>query len=135
MIRVFSVVFGLFWFGFLAVAFVRNISDGSVATAVGLLAMMAFGGLNLFANMRVRVIADHNGLHVLNVFREQRFDRADIAAFMDHTPGGLPSAFGGLIAVRLNSERLIDLRATTRGPFGQARLRQDLTRLQDWLHG
>jgi hypothetical protein len=124
-----------FWVGFLGVAFVRNVRDGSVGAAVGLLAMMAVGGIICSVNWRLRVIADPDGLHIRNIFRERHVDRADIAAFMDHAPGGLPSVFGGVIAVRLNSERLIDLRATSTGLLGRSRMKADLTRLQNWLHG
>lgn len=131
--RVWTAVFGTLWCGGIGFGVVKSIIDGPSGLSVMLLGMLAFGSAIISVNLRMRVVADGDGLHVRNFFREQHHPAASITQIVEHTANGMPSALGGRLAVMLTNGRLLDLNATTSGPFGGARRERQRQQLQDWL--
>lgn len=134
-LRLFTLAFAIVWFGFLAAGLVRALRDGrAVVIAVPILMMV--GGVLIFrSNLRMRVIADAQGLRVRNFVREHRYPIGDVDRFVEHGPNGMPERLGALIAVLLTDGRMIDLRVTTTGPLGRARRAHVLRTLRAWLDG
>ena len=132
-LRIYMVLFGALWCGLVGVVLVGTLVDGPSGFALIPLLMLGGGGFIISSNLRMRVVAAGAELRVRNFLEEQRFERATILRFVEHTPGGLPAPFGGMVAVLLDGGRLVDLRATMSGPFGRARRAANLSRLQRWL--
>ncbi len=133
--RVYSLVFGVIWVGLLGFGVVHNIASGEGVALIPMLPMLLIGCVIVSINVRMRVVVTAQELRVRNFVIESRFARGEIDRFVLHTPGGMSSAFGGVIAMLLISGRMIDLRATARGPFGKARTDLYLAQLEAWLRG
>jgi hypothetical protein len=115
-VRAYIVAFGMVWLGLVGSMMVATVVQGPSVASLIPAGMFAFGSVIIASNLRMRVVGDLNELRVVNGLSEQRYPRSAIQAFVEHQMGGVPSRFGGGVAMLLNDGRLIDLRATFGAP-------------------
>ncbi|MEM9514444.1 MAG: hypothetical protein AAGA42_06260 [Actinomycetota bacterium] len=132
-VRIYLVVFGLFWCGLVGAMLAASVANGPGVPTVLLTLMLIVGVVVTTANLRARVVAGPTELRVVNFAAEQRYPRSSIDRFIEHTPGALPRSLGGVTMALLRDGRSIELRATMRGPFGTNQRQRNLEALQRWL--
>lgn len=133
LVRVGFSAFATLWGGFLCSSVVKTLRDGTAASLLTELAMLAVGSGFLSVFLRMRVVADADGLHLRNFFREHHHSVDTIVQVVDRPITGGSNALGGRLAVMLTNGRRLDLHVTKSGPFGQAGRDRQLRQLRDWL--
>ena len=132
LLRIYTIAFGIVWCGFLAFAFVAVVKNRDYLPAIFIVGLFAFGAFFSSSQACMRVVADGDELRVRNYVTENRFHRSEIDRFIECSLSGMPSAFGGEIAMLLTDDRLIGLRATQSGPLRNSRRAKILQRLRGW---
>ena len=132
-LRAYMVAFGTVWLGIVGSMMVLTVVQGPSLALLFLAGMFGFGAVIISSNLRMRVVGDLHELRVVNWVSEQRYPRSDIQDFVEHQVGGLPSSWGGGVAMLLDNGQLIDLRATAGGPFSGSNRDRHLETLRQWL--
>ncbi|MFN8022874.1 MAG: PH domain-containing protein [Acidimicrobiales bacterium] len=131
--RVYVSLFGVLWLAIAVFTLVSALDHGTLPGAAISLGLLAAGGFVILSNITLRVVADGDELRVRNLFRDERYARSQIERFVEHHTPAMPKSMGGMIAVVLRDGRLVDMRATSRGPLGRAQRDEALRRLRAWL--
>jgi len=128
--RIYIVVFGLVWCGFVVSALVTAESGVVVIP----LLMLVFGGTLMFRMANLAVIADDSGLRVRNSFRTRRFTWDEVEDFRIGSPAMMP--YGKAVHALLHDGQMIPLDATM-GPWffsrSRAKLEGYVSDLRWWL--
>lgn len=104
-LRLYIVVFGLFWCGTLLVSFIRTATNGSRGV-IPLLALMLAYGVFFMARMHgLAVVPSHDELVVRNMFKTRTIPKPAIEGFRLGSPAMMP--FGKTIHVLLADDTIL----------------------------